>query len=156
MPKRRSLAGTGREAIGDADGTRPDTASSPTAPAAARPAKQPRAAPKAKGEVVRKTAPPARPQIEPTPGRQSGAVASPATAYEAMMGFASATMRQNLETGAKLARCKSPLEALAAQTAHAAATTQNLIAVSLKLMQLGFSTGWWASGRRLERRAESQ
>jgi hypothetical protein len=155
MPKRRSLAGTGREAIGDASGMRPDTASAPTAPAAARPAKQPRAA-KAKGEVVRKTAPSARPQIEPTPERQSDAVASRATAYEAMMGFASATLRQNLETGAKLARCKSPLEAFAAQTAHAAATTQNLIAVSLKLMQLGFSTGWWASGRRLERRAESQ
>jgi hypothetical protein len=152
MPKRRSLAGTGREAVGDANGTRPDAASAPIAPAEPS-AKQPRAAPKAKGAAVRKPAPSARPHIEPTPERPSDAVASRATAYEAMMGFANATLRQNLETGAKLARCKSPLEALAAQTAHAAATTQNLIGVSLKLMQLGFSTGWWASGRRLERRA---
>ena len=68
------------------------------------------------------------------------------------MGFASATLRQNLETGAKLARCTSPMEALAAQTAHAAAITQSFIAVSLKLMQLGFSTASWASMRRLERR----
>jgi len=148
MPKRRSLAGTGREAIGDASGTRPDAASAATAPAA----KQPRAAPKA----ARKPAPSARPPIEPTPERQSNAVATPPTAYEAMMGFASATLRQNMETGAKLARCKSPVEILAAQTAHAAAVTQNFIAVSLKLMQLGFSTASWASSRRFERRAEPQ
>ncbi len=56
-----------------------------------------------------------------------------------MIGFASATFRQNLETGARLARCKSPMEALAAQAAHAMALAQNYIAVSLKLMQLGFS-----------------
>jgi len=152
MPKRRSLAGTGREAIGDAGGTRPDAASAAAEP----PAKQPGAAPKAKAAAARKPAPSARPPIEPTPERQSAAAASPATAYEAMMGFASATLRQNMETGAKLARCKSPVEVLAAQTAHAAAVTQNFIAVSLKLMQLGFSTASWASIRRFERRAEPQ
>jgi hypothetical protein len=109
--------------------------------------------------VARKPAPPARPAIEPTPTpteRQIDAVANPATAYAAMMGFASATLRQNLETGAKLARCTSPMEALAAQTAHAAAITQNFIAVSLKLMQLSFSTASWASIRSFDRRAESQ
>jgi hypothetical protein len=73
-----------------------------------------------------------------------------------MLGFASATLRQNMETGAKLARCTSPMEVLAAQTAHAAAVTQSFIAVSLKLMQLGFSTASWASTRRFERRAEPQ
>ena len=155
MPKRRSLAGTGREAIGDAGGTRPDAASAPTAPAVERAAKRPRAAPKSKAAVAPNPAPPARPQAEPTPERQTDVVASPATAYEAMMGFASATLRQNLETSAKLARCKSPLEALAAQTAHAAAIAQNFTAISLKLMQLGFSTAWWASSRRFERHAPS-
>jgi Phasin protein len=152
MPKRRSLAGTGREAIGDAGGTRPDAASAAAEP----PAKQPGAAPKAKAAAARKPAPSARPPIEPTPERQSAAAASPATAYEAMMGFASATFRQNLETGAKLARCKSPMEALAAQTAHAAALTQTFIAVSLRLMQLSFSTASWASIRQFDRRAEPQ
>jgi hypothetical protein len=155
MPKRRSLVGTGREAIGDAGETRPDAPFAPTAPAVERAAKRPRAAPKSKAAVAPNPAPPARPQAEPTPEGQSGAVASPGTAYEAMMGFASATLRQNLETSAKLARCKSPVEALAAQTAHSAAIMQNLIAISLKLMQLGFSTAMWSPSRRFERHAPS-
>jgi hypothetical protein len=155
MPKRRSLVGTGREASGDASGTRPDRTSAPIAPAVERAAKRPRAAPKSKAAVAPNPALPARPQAEPMPERQSDAVTSPATAYEAMMGFASATLRQNLETSAKLARCKSPMEALAAQTAHAAAIAQNFTAISLKLMQLGFSTAWWASSRRFERHAPS-
>jgi Phasin protein len=70
-----------------------------------------------------------------------------------MMGFANAALRQNLETGAKLARCKSPMEAMAAQTAHALAVTQNYIAISLKLMQLGFSTAGWSASLRPEPRS---
>jgi hypothetical protein len=48
------------------------------------------------------------------------------------------------------------MEALAAQTAHAAALTQTFIAVSLRLMQLSFSTASWASIRQFDRRAEPQ
>jgi hypothetical protein len=70
-------------------------------------------------------------------------------------GFASATLRQNLETGTRLARCKSPMDVLAAQTAHAAALTQNFIAVSLKLMQLGFSSARWTSIRKPQPRADA-
>jgi len=72
-----------------------------------------------------------------------------------MMSFASATLRQNMETGARLARCKSPMEALATQTAHATAVAQGLFAVSLKLMQLGFTSANWASLRSPERRPEA-
>ncbi|MGH7125194.1 MAG: phasin family protein [Stellaceae bacterium] len=77
------------------------------------------------------------------PLRDPTVAPSSASAYEAMMGFASATLRQNLETSARLARCKSPMEVLAAQTAHAAALTQSFIATSLKLMQSGFSSAPW-------------
>jgi hypothetical protein len=40
------------------------------------------------------------------------------------------------------------MEALAAQTVHAAAFAQNLFAVSVKLMQLGVVTAGWTSTRR--------
>ena len=145
MPKRRSLVGTGREASGAPPQTPPES-SAPPAKQAPRRAKPQKAAAREPSSAVR-SSPAAVP--EPREAERASA-ASPASAYQAMIGFANATLRQNLETGAKLARCKSPMEALAAQTAHAAALTQTFIAMSLKLMQLGFSTASWASSRRAE------
>ena len=156
MPKRRSLVGTAREAIGDAGESHANVASASTAPPVEPPAKRPRAAPKIQGAAAQKTASSARAQAETAPERPSAPAASPATAYEAMVGFASATLRQNMETGAKLARCKSPAEVLAAQAAHATALTQNFIAVSLKLMQLGFSGASWLPSYRSRPRTEPQ
>ena len=149
MPKRRSLVGTAREAITAAP--RPQGPPPPSKP----PATPPRAASKAKREAVRKPA--ASPQSKPAalPAREGATVASPTTAYDAMAGIASATLRQNLETSARLARCKSPMEALAAQAAHATAITQNFIAVSLKLMQLALSPASWAPIRRPEPRFDT-
>jgi len=133
MPKRRSLVGTAREAMGQ---------SRKEPPKAPPQVKRSHSAPKAKTEAPRETMP-AAPPTEPKGERP--AATNPATAYEAMMSFANATMRQNIETGARLARCKSPMEALAAQTAHAAAVTQNLFTVALRLMQLGLSPASWAA-----------
>ena len=144
MPKRRSLAGTAREAIGEPPTKRSE------APPVAPPAKQSRAvAPKSKRAAMPEPTPAPRPEAAPPPERERVAAPRPATAsaYEAMMSFASATLRQNMETGARLARCKSPMEALATQTAHATAVAQSLLVVSLKLMQLGFTSTNWASLR---------
>jgi hypothetical protein len=150
MPKRRSLVGTAREAITDAAAPRPQGPPPPSKP----PAKPPRAASKAKREAVQKPAP--SPQSKPAAlPPEAVTIAGPATAYEAVAGFASATLRQNLETSARLARCKSPMEALAAQAAHATAITQNFIAVSLKLMQLGLSPASSAPIRRPEPRLDT-
>ncbi len=134
MPKRRSLVGTAREAIG----------APPAEPPKASLAKRSRPAPKAPRAAEPAAAPPAPAN---TPGSGRAAAESPATAYEAMMSFASATLRQNIETGARLAQCKTPMEALAAQTAHAAAITQSFIAASLKLMQFGLSGVRWPPQR---------
>jgi outer membrane biosynthesis protein TonB len=148
MPKRRSLVGTGREAIGEAPATRTKTPPVPPEP----PIKHARPAPKAKKKVAtREPTPAPRPEAAAPRERERVVATSPATAYEAMMSFASATLRQNMETGARLARCKSPMEALATQTAHATAVAQSLFAVSLKLMQLGFSSASWSSLRRESR-----
>jgi hypothetical protein len=150
MPKRRSLAGTAREAIGEAPAKRSE------APPVAPPAKQPRAvAPKRKRAAMPEPTPAPRPEAAAPLERRRAATPSAAAAYEAMMSFASATMRQNMETGARLARCKSPMEALATQTAHATAMAQSLFAVSLKLMQLGFTSTNWASLTSPERRPEA-
>ena len=140
MPKRPSLVGTAREAIGEAPAARPK----PPPVSAEPPVKQAR---KAKRSALPQPAPAARPEAAAPLERDRVAATSSTTAYEAMMNFANATLRQNMETGARLARCKSPMEALAAQTAHAAALTQNLFAVSLKLMQLGFSSASWTTLR---------
>ena len=172
MPKRRSLVGTAHEAIEAATGTpaKPRASSKPpaepartpkprraaakskvAAPAVERPAPQHAAAP---AEAERPTqqqaaAPPAAAERVRAPFTGSAA------AYEAMLGFASAAFRQNLETSARLARCKSPIEAMATQTAHAVALTQSCIAISLKLMQLGFSSASWASTPRPEPRTDA-
>jgi len=142
MPKRRSLVGTGREASGAPPRTPPESSAPPVKQA-------PRRATPQKAAARERSS--AAPELREAERISAG---SPASAYEAMVGFANAAMRQNLETGAKLARCKSPMEALAAQTAHAAALTQTFIAMSLKLMQLGFSTARWASSRRAAPRPE--
>ena len=142
MSKRRSLVGTAREAIGEAPAKRSD------APPVASPAKQSRAvAPKSKPAAIPEPTPAPRTEAAAPRDREPVPAPSPATAYEAMMSFASATLRQNMETGARLARCKSPMEALATQTAHATAVAQSLFVVSLKLMQLGFTSTNWASLR---------
>ena len=128
MPKRPSLVGTAREAIGEPPLESPKPV----------PTKRLRPAAKA-GKAAEPAA--AAPPLPPEP--RPAAVASPATAYEAMMSFASAALRQNMETGARLARCKSPLEVLAAQTAHAAALAQSFFAISMRLMQLSLSAEAW-------------
>ena len=135
MPKRRSLVGTARDAMG----------ASPKEPSKAPGVKRSRPAPKTKKEAARETIPAAPP---PETKHERPAAPNPANAYEAMMSFANATLRQNIETSARLARCKSPMEALAAQTAHAAAVAQNLITVSLRLMQLGLSPESWTALQR--------
>ena len=149
MPKRRSLVGTAREAIGAPPETPPGS-STPRAKRASPPAK-PRKAAAREASPAALTHAPAAP--EPRASERTPA-ATPANAYEAMAGFASATLRQNMEMSARLARCKSPMEAFAAQTAHAAALTRTFIAVSLQLMQLGFSTASWASLKGPAPRAE--
>jgi hypothetical protein len=109
------------------------------------PKAQRRAAPRPKKELVRKS-PSAGAVPEPSPAPPEpdhGPAPPPASAYEAMLGFANAAFRQNLETSARLARCKSPLEIFAAQTAHAAALTQSFIAASLKLMHAGSAAAPW-------------
>src|SRR5260370_41069394 len=123
MSKRRSLAGTGREAIGEAPATR---TKSPPVPAEL-PIKHARPAPKAKKAAVGEPTPAPRPEVVAPREREQVAATRPATAYEAMMRFASATLRQNMETGARLAPCKSPMEALATQTAHATPRAQSLV-----------------------------
>src|SRR5438477_13001972 len=143
MSKRRSLVGTAREAIGEAPVIR---AKAPPVPAEP-PIKQARPAPKAKKVVTPEPTPAPRPETVPPREPERVAARSPATAYEAMMSFASATLRQNMETCARLARCKSPMAPLAPQTAHATAVAQSLFVVSLKLMQLGFTSTNWASLR---------
>lgn len=131
MSKRRSLVGTAREAIGEP----------PLEPLKPPPAKRSRAASKAKKAAEPAPPPPARPSA-PEPG--PAAIAAPATAYETMLNFATVALRQNMEAGARLARCKTPMEALAMQTAHAAALTQSFFAASLKLMQFGLPGAPWA------------
>jgi len=135
MPKRRSLVGSAREAMGEA----------PKAPSDVLPVKRSRTPSKIQRTVQPSPAPAERPSA---PEYDRTTVTSPATAYEALIGFASATLRQNIETGARLARCKSPMEALAAQTAHAAALAQNLFAVSIKLMQASVAPASWTPIRR--------
>lgn len=173
MPKRRSLVGTAHEAIEAATGTpaKPRASSKPPAepartpkPRRAAPAKSIAAAPAVERPAPQQAAAPAEAE---RPARQQAAappaaaerVRAPftgsAAAYEAMLGFASAAFRQNLETSARLARCKSPIEAMATQTAHAVALTQSCIAISLKLMQLGFSSASWASTLRPEPRTDA-
>jgi len=136
MPKRRSLVGTAREAMGE----------SPAATPKAPPVKRARPESKAKKQPMRETMPVAPAEAPVEPKRGYGPAPAPATPYEAIMSFANATLRQNMETSARLARCKSPMEAIAAQTAHAAAITRSFIAVSLRLMQLGFAPVAWRSG----------
>ena len=134
MPKRRSLVGTAREAIGDM----------PVAPleGAAAPAKR------AGNSKPRKTpAPPPAPEPVAAARERPPEPSRPNGVYEVMAQFAHAAMRQNLETGARLAGCKSPVEILAAQTAHAAALTQSFFAISMRLMQLSLSSAAW--GRRV-------
>ena len=138
MPKRRSLVGTAREAIG----------APPVEPPKPLPAKRSRVAPKAKRVAEPATPAPARPSAPETAPR--AAIAAPATAYAAMMSFATTAMRQNMEVGARLAQCKTPMEALAMQTAHAAALTQSFFTASLKMMQFGLP---WAA---LKLRNDSQ
>lgn len=75
------------------------------------------------------------------------AAARPKSVYEAVAQFAHAAMRQNLETGARLASCRSPAEILAAQAAHATALTQSFFAISMRLMQLSLPPETW--GRKL-------
>ncbi len=135
MPKRRSLVGTAREAIGETPAAQP-RAPSRKQPAKEDPHKQRRAEPRA--------APAAAVSEATATERDRSAPPSLPNAYEAMMGVASATLRQNLETGARLARCKTPMEVLAAQTAHAAALTQSFIAASFKLMHAGLPGTPWA------------
>jgi hypothetical protein len=132
MPKRRSLVGSAREAMGE----------SPIEPPEAPPAKRSRSALKTKKEAAAPTEAAAEPKREHPPA------GSPATPYEAILNFVNAAMRQNIETGARLARCKSPMEAFAAQTAHAAALAQNLFAVSIKLMQASVAPAGWTPIRR--------
>jgi len=140
MPKRRSLVGTASEAMGDARKVQHSVKSA----AKAAPKKHRPDAPKPKREPVHEApitaAAPEPPRSEPAHERMP----KPASAYEAMLGFANAALRQNPETGARLAQCKSPLEVVAAQTAHAAALTQSFIAASLQLMQAGLPAGPWA------------
>ena len=137
MPKRRSLVGTAREAIGEP----------PLEPLRPPPAKRSRASKAKKAAEPAPPPPPARPGA-PEPG--PAAIAAPATAYAAMMSFATTAMRQNMEVGARLAQCKTPMEALAMQTAHAAALTQSFFTASLKMMQFGLP---WAA---LKLRNDSQ
>ncbi|HLJ18656.1 MAG TPA: hypothetical protein VKU84_00575 [Stellaceae bacterium] len=129
MPKRRSLVGTAREAIGKP----PLEAPKPSPP-------KPRAAPKAKRAAEPAAPPPERPSA-PEPSR--AAIAAPATPYDAMMSFANATLRQNMEAGARLAQCKTPMEALAIQTGHLATLTQSFYAASLKLMHADWAGAPW-------------
>ncbi|HKX11119.1 MAG TPA: phasin family protein [Stellaceae bacterium] len=135
MPKRRSLVGTAHEAMGSTPKAQPG-------PAKKAPKKARHAVAKAPKEVARDVVPPAEPTPAP-PEREHAATPIPANPYEALMGLASAAMRQNLETGARLARCKTPMEVLAAQTAHATALTQSFIAASLRMMQLSLSGVRW-------------
>jgi hypothetical protein len=153
MPKRRSLVGTAREAMGDSRKVQ-EEARATASRATRRAAKNSRrAAPKPTKEPAREAsaavaAPEpiaSEPDREPAPSRSS--------AYEAMLGFASAALKQNLETGARLARCKSPMEIVAAQMAHAAGLTQSFIAASLKLMEAGLPGAPWTPWRA---RADSQ
>jgi hypothetical protein len=146
MPKRRSLVGTAREAMGDSRKVQEE------APAKAKrgakdASKARHAMSKPKKEPMRE-APTAVAALEPAPSEPDPKPApNPTSAYEAMLGFANAAFRQNLETGAQLARCKSPLEILAVQTTHAAALTQSFIAASLKLMQASSPVAPWALRR---------
>ena len=158
MPKRRSLVGTAREAIGTGAG--PPAAklrASPAPPAEAAPAARQRGAAPGKSKKA------AMPEREATVQERSAAphatsdgrrapFTGSAAAWEVIAGLASATLRQNLETGVRLAQCKSPMDVLAAQTAHAMALTQKYIAVSLQLMLLGFSTASSVSIQRAEPR----
>ena len=134
MPKRRSLVGTAHEAMGDTHKARPE-------PEKKAPAKSRRTGSKATKEIAREAVPTL--EHPPAPPERDHEAPMPADPYEALMGLASAALRQNIETGARLARCKTPMEVLAAQTAHATALTQSLIAASLKMMQLSLSGVRW-------------
>jgi hypothetical protein len=135
MPKRRSLVGTAHEAMGDAPKARPELEKK-------APKKAQHAVAKAAKEVARPAVAPAEATPAP-PEREHAAPSIPGNPYEALMGFASATLLQNIETSARLARCKTPMEILAAQTAHATALMQSFIAASLKMMQLNLSGVRW-------------
>lgn len=135
MPKRRSLVGSAHEAMGETPKARPQ----PDKKASRKP--QPKAA-KAAKEAVPQVVSQAGPAPAP-PAREHAATPIPANPYEALMGLASATLRQNIEAGVRLARCKTPMEILAMQTAHATALTQSFVAASLKMMQLSLSVARW-------------
>ena len=131
MPKRRSLVGTAREAIGNTPAA--DKSSVHQVRTGARRA--------------HKTA--AQPSLSPAPPRAGAPLESGGTEaavavmpYQAMAQFARIALEQNLKTSARLARCTSPMEVAATQAAHAAALTQSFIATSLRLMQLSLSAGW--------------
>lgn len=135
MPKRRSLVGSAHEAMGETPKARPQ----PEKKALRKP--QPKAA-----KAAKEAAPQVVSQAEPAPAppeRERAATPIPPNPYEALMGLASATLRQNIEAGARLARCKTPMEVLAIQAAHATALTQSFIATSIKMMQLSLSGTRW-------------
>ena len=135
MPKRRSLVGTAHEAMGGTPKAQP--ASAKKAPKKLR-----HAVAKAPKEAARDVVAPAESAPAP-PERTPASTPIPANPYEALLGLAGAALRQNLETSARLARCKTPMEILAAQTAHATALTQSFIAASLEVMQLSLSGVRW-------------
>jgi hypothetical protein len=135
MPKRRSLVGTAHEAMGGAPKARSELEKK-------APKKAQHAVAKAAKEAARLAVAPAEAAPAP-PEREHAAPSIPGNPYEALMGFASATLRQNIETSARLARCKTPMEILAVQTTHATALTQSFIAASLKMMQLSLSGVRW-------------
>ena len=142
MPKRRSLVGTGREAIGETPARPRETAAAPAAILVKRARKS---APKP-GKPRALPLPPQAPEPVLAARESASAPGRPKSVYDAMAEFARTAMRQNLETGARLAGCKSPVEILAAQTAHAASLAQSFFAISMRLMQLSLSTATW--GRR--------
>jgi hypothetical protein len=148
MPKRRSLIGTAREAIGDKPVARPQTVA-PAEPPVKRTRKS---APKPRPASAARSAPsapaPAERAVEPVAAAPEHPPARPPSVYDAMAQFAQAAFKQNLETGVRLAGCKSPAEILAAQTAYATALTQSFFAASLRLMQLSLSPGSWVSVRK--------
>jgi|GEM_PF-3092101 hypothetical protein len=150
MPKRRSLVGTAREAIGALPAKPPETATAPAETPGKR-ARKP--AQKAKRAPAPPVSPPPPELAEPA-AEAIAAAPEPADAlrppspYEAIAQFATAALRQNLETSARLARCKSPMDVFATQAAHATALAQSFFSASLKLMQLGLSGASWTSIRR--------
>ena len=143
MAKRPSLVGSGRASLAAASGETPvEPEAKPEAPpTAARPTRRRR--------HEQPAAAPARAEIAPeTPSAGNGSHAAEerrfdgrAAIFQELMAFGGERLQRAVQLGQVLSQCRTPAEALAAQSEFARETAAHYAAASYKLMRLA-SAAW--------------